>query len=218
MAAPGAKRIPRLALSPLRLVDEQCRAWLVTSHEDWTGETSLNLYPHQFEGVVEHHFVGTLRYTVIFLPAELASELPFSKHPRLRASGEINDVPFSAAWQPVRGRWYMMLSKGPLRDAELSVGDRADVRFRVEDPDSVEVPIALTDALVANASAGAAWARLSAGKRRGFAHLVSSAKTAPTQQRRLAEVLLALETGDHSRVISPKARRKSEPPLTIGDV
>jgi uncharacterized protein YdeI (YjbR/CyaY-like superfamily) len=106
----------------------------------------------------------------------------------------------------------MMLSKGLLRDPELSVGARAEVRFRVEDPDSVEVPESLADALAANVSAGAAWAGLSPGKRRGFAHLVSSAKRAPTQQKRLAEVLLALETGDHSRVTPPKARRKTQPP------
>ena len=173
----------------------------------------MDFYPHQFEGVVEHHFVSTYRYTVVFLPAGLAAELPFDKHPRLRASGEINDVPFSAAWQPVRGRWYMMLSKRLLRDAELSVGDPADVRFRVEDADSVDVPVALADALAANATAGAAWAGLSAGKRRGFAHLVSSAKTAPTQQKRLAEVLQALVTGDHSRVTPPKARRRVPAPV-----
>jgi hypothetical protein len=107
----------------------------------------------------------------------------------------------------------MMLSKGLLRDPELSVGARAEVRFRVEDPDSVDVPEALEDALAANASARAAWEALSAGKRRGFAHLVSSAKTAPTQQKRLAEVLLALKTGDLSRVTSPKARRRATAPV-----
>jgi hypothetical protein len=177
----------------------------------------VSFYPHAFEGVVEHHFVGTLRYTVVFLPAELAAALPFDEHPRLRVSGEVNDVPFSAAWQPVRGRWYMMLSKTLLRDAELSVGGRAEVRFRVEDPDSVNVPEALADALAANASAEATWTELSAGKRRGFAHLVSSAKTARTQQKRLEEVLLALETGDHSRVTPPKARRKPGPPPANAD-
>jgi hypothetical protein len=176
----------------------------------------MSFYPHEFEGVVERHVVGTLRYTVVFLPAEIAASLPFDGSPRLRASGEVNDVPFSAAWQPVRGRWYMMLSKGLLRDAELSVGARAAVRFRVEDPDSVDVPEALADALAANAAAATAWAGLTAGKRRGFAHLVNAAKTAPTQQKRLAEVLLALETGDHSRVTPPKARRKPKPPPAKG--
>jgi uncharacterized protein YdeI (YjbR/CyaY-like superfamily) len=87
----------------------------------------------------------------------------------------------------------------------------------VEDPDSVETPESLADALAASASARAAWAELSAGKRRGMAHLVGSAKTPPTRQKRLAEVLLALETGDYSRVTPPKTRRKTERPPADAD-
>ncbi len=62
-------------------------------------------YPHAFEGRIVHHDVGTYRYTVVFLPTEIAAALPLAEHPRLRFTGEIGDVPLSGAWQPVRGRW-----------------------------------------------------------------------------------------------------------------
>lgn len=139
--------------------------------------------------------MGTYRYTVVLLPPEVAAALPLAEHPRLRFSGEIGEVPFSGAWQPVRGRWYAMLSKGVLKDGGYAVGDVVEVRFRVEDQDSVEVPLLLRRALDADERATAAWEALSAGKRRGLAYRVASAKTAPTAARRLDEVLAALRGG-----------------------
>ncbi len=62
-------------------------------------------FPHGFAGPVVRHDVGTYRYTVVFLPPEIAARLPLAEHPRLRISGEVSDLPFSGAWQPVRGRW-----------------------------------------------------------------------------------------------------------------
>jgi hypothetical protein len=144
---------------------------------------------------VVRHDVGTYRYTVVFLPDELARLLPLDRHPRLRISGEVGDLPFSGAWQPVRGRWYLMLSKPLLRDAGLRLGDAAEIRFRVEDQEAVEVPEALRQALAADPLAEAAWRALSAGRRRGLAHRVAAAKTPATAARRLAEVLEALRAG-----------------------
>lgn len=152
----------------------------------------MSYYPHGFEGQIVHHNVGTYRYTVIFLPPELVAELPLDRHPRLRASGEIGEIPFSGAWQPVRGRWYLMLSKPLLKDGGYRVGDWVEVRFRVEDQDSVEMPETLQRALDADETLNTAWQSLSAGKQRGWAHRVASAKTEPTRQKRLDEVLAAL--------------------------
>lgn len=101
-------------------------------------------------------------------------------------------MPFSGAWQPVRGRWYLMLSKALLRDAGLAVGDWAAVRFRVEDQETVELPPPLAAALGADAATLAAWEALPAGRRRGFTHRVASARTDVTMKRRVEEVLLAL--------------------------
>ncbi len=152
----------------------------------------MSLYPHTFEGRVVLHNLGTYTYTVIFLPPELCGDLPLDEHPRLRVEGEVGEQPFEGAWQPVRGRWYIMLSKQLLRDAELSVGDEVGVRFAVVDQSAVEVPLALRLALEADERAASAWEGLSAGKRRGLVHRVLSAKTATTRGRRVAEVLETL--------------------------
>lgn len=152
----------------------------------------MSFYPHSFEGEIVHHHVGTYRYTVVFLPEDLTRALPLDRHPRLRASGEVGDIPFSGAWQPVRGRWYLMLSKQLMKDGGFAVGDWVDVRFRVEDPDAVDIPDMLERALAADPDAMAAWRSASPGKRRGWAYRIASAKADATKQRRLDEVLSAL--------------------------
>lgn len=48
-------------------------------------------------------------YSVIYLPAEIAAQLPVAVHPRLRVEDEINDYPFSGAFM------------GSLQGSELSV-------------------------------------------------------------------------------------------------
>jgi len=155
----------------------------------------VSYFPHAFEGRIVHHDVGTYRYTVVFLPPDLAAALPLDESPRPRFSGEIGEVPFAGAWQPVRGRWYAMLSKAVLRAGGFKVGDEAEVRFRVEDPERVDVPGPFAQALAADPAAAAAFAALSAGKRRGLAHRVAAAKTASTAQRRVDEALAILAAG-----------------------
>ena len=155
----------------------------------------MSFYPHSFEAEIVPHFVGTYRYTAVFLPADMIEALPLDRYPRLRVSGEVGDIPFSGAWQPVRGRWYLMLSKALLKDGGYAIGDRVEVRFRVEDQETVDVPDILERALEADADAMAAWQAASAGKRRGWAYRIAAAKADATRQRRLDEVLKAL-TGD----------------------
>ncbi|MEM7025878.1 MAG: YdeI/OmpD-associated family protein, partial [Pseudomonadota bacterium] len=128
-------------------------------------------------------------------PPEMAKDLPLGQHPRLRVSGEIGEISFSGAWQPTRGRWYLMLSKQIMKDGGISLGDWVDVRFRVEDQDSVDVPDLLQRAIDADEVIAAAWQALSPGKRRGLAYRVASAKTSGTRQRRIEEVLDILRTG-----------------------
>jgi len=153
-------------------------------------------FPHSFEAMVEPHDLGTYRYTVVFLADDLVPQLPLIDHPRLRISGEINDHPMNGAWQPSRGRWYLMLSKPLLRATGLEIGLTAEVRFRVEPHDQVEMPDALVRALQASAEAQARFDALTAGKQRALSHRVLSAKTAPTEARRVGEALDWLETGE----------------------
>lgn len=153
-------------------------------------------FPHEFDALIEHHDVGTYRYTVVFLPDEIARSLPFDVHPRLRISGELDGHPFTGAWQPVKGRRYLMLGKPLLKTTGLSVDCFATVRFRVEPQDEVEVPPALVTAIREEATASTRWDALTPGKQRALAHRVLSAKTPATTERRIGEVVSWLATGE----------------------
>jgi hypothetical protein len=156
----------------------------------------VSYFPHAFTGPIEHHDLGTYRYTVLWLPEDIAAQLPLAEHPRLRISGELNDAPCQGAWQPSRGRWYLMLGKPLLKTTGLSVGCLAELRFRVEPQDELEVPTLLATALAANAAAQDRWDALTPGKRRALTHHVAAAKTAPTATRRVAQAVAWLEMGE----------------------
>ncbi len=153
----------------------------------------MGTFPHSFEARVARHDVGTYRYTVVFVPEDLAASLALRG--RVRISGELNDVPFSGAWQPAHGRWFLMLSKTLLRDAGVRPGSVVELRFRLERADAVDVPPALRDALSRDAAADAAWRALRPGQQRGLAHRIASAKAPATVARRVAEATRLLIAG-----------------------
>ena len=146
-------------------------------------------FPYRFEAMVEPHDLGTYRYTVVFLAEDLGPELPFAQHPRVRISGEINDYPMAGAWQPSRGRWYLMLSKPLLRATGLDIGMMAEVRFRIEPQDEVELPASLVRALSENAVVEARFVALTPGKQRALSYRILSAKISATEARRVADVI-----------------------------
>jgi Bacteriocin-protection, YdeI or OmpD-Associated/Domain of unknown function (DUF1905) len=144
-------------------------------------EKAMSYFAFEFEGLIERHNVGKYDYTVVFLPAEIAAQLPFDISSRLRMRGEINDHPIEAAWQPAKGRYYVMLSKALVKEAELVVGHRANVRFSLVDQ---------IQRLIANNSKfGAIWQNLSAGKQRGFMHWIGEAKTTQTRSKRIGQLI-----------------------------
>lgn len=156
----------------------------------------MDYFPFGFSALVEEHALGSYVYTVVWLPDEIAAQLPLGEHPRLRISGEINEHPFTGAWQPSRGRWYLMLGKPLLRATGLAIDAWAEVRFRIEEQDAVDVPPLLLRALAANATASARWAALTPGKQRALSHRLLSAKSAPTAARRIAEIIDWLVAGE----------------------
>ncbi|MEO1593160.1 MAG: YdeI/OmpD-associated family protein [Cyanobacteria bacterium J06632_22] len=149
----------------------------------------------EFEGPVEYHDFGRMGYTVVYLPEAIRQQLPLDKYPRLRVDAEVNEQPIDGALQPGQGKYYLMLSKRLLKAAGLTLGDTATVNFRLADQDAVTIPEELQTALAGNPDAKTAWDALTPGKRRGLAHRVASARTAPTRFKRVAEVLTTLQ--DH---------------------
>ncbi|MDX2238848.1 MAG: YdeI/OmpD-associated family protein [Hyphomonadaceae bacterium] len=162
---------------------------------------------------MEHYAFERYAYTVMYLPAKLAASLPFERG-RLRIAGEVADLPVDGAWQPAgSGRHYFILSRKFLRDAGLRVGDVAEMRFRIADPEKVVAPPALIRALKADKAAFKVWTTLTPGAQRAFCHRVASAKTPETIARRVNEVVAMVRRGEgpgKPRATSPTgpARRR----------
>ncbi|MEM6702489.1 MAG: YdeI/OmpD-associated family protein [Acidobacteriota bacterium] len=152
-------------------------------------------YSHQFEAPIVTHDVGSDRYvyTVVFVPADLVAELPLREHPRLRITGEVEGHPLEASLTPVRGRWYLLLSKKLLEAIGAKVGEQVTVSFNVADQNAVSLPEELQRALEANPSAADLWRDQTPGRQRGLAYRVASAKTSPTRAKRIQEVFDILE-------------------------
>jgi Bacteriocin-protection, YdeI or OmpD-Associated/Domain of unknown function (DUF1905) len=149
-------------------------------------------FTHRFEATVSLHPVGMYNYTVVYLDPELVASLPFTETPRLRIEADISGVSVKGAWQPSGGRWYLMLPKTPLKKAGITIGSVVEVAFKVLPQDEVDVPPELLAALEAEPKAQKAWSTLSAGKQRGLAHMVASAKRTETKQARVEQVTTIL--------------------------
>ena len=152
----------------------------------------MSSFTHRFETHVSRHAVGTYHYTVVYLEAALHSELPLDQHARLRIEADVSGLPVKGAWQPARGRWYLMLPKALLKAAGLKIGSAVEVAFRVLPQDDVDVPEELAARRARMARVRKAWEALSAGKQRGIAHLVSSAKRPETKAARIDNIEAAL--------------------------
>jgi hypothetical protein len=172
-------------------------------------------FTHDFVGAITLLGVGKSRvitYKVLFMPPRFEAELPFKTYPRLRVEGEIADVPVRGAWMPVGdGRRYFIVSPDIKANTGLDVGDEVEMRFRVDDQDHVDVPAALSTALNSDEIASAQWDKLTAGKKRMFTAHVFSAKTAPTEQSRVNEAMIAITEGITLRDLQ---RRKKKFPLS----
>jgi hypothetical protein len=142
-------------------------------------------FAHRFETAVCIHPVGTYNYTVVYLDESLFSELPLKTNPRLRIEADISGVPVKGAWQPARGKWYLMLPKAPLKHAGISVGDVVEVAFKVLPQDEVDIPKELLELLTRDKRAKKSWDLLTAGKQRSLAYPVAAAKRAETVAERL---------------------------------
>ncbi|MDJ1007760.1 MAG: YdeI/OmpD-associated family protein [Paracoccaceae bacterium] len=149
----------------------------------------MEFYPYEITAEIEALDFGKYHYEVVWLDAALAAALPLDAHPRLRIAGEIGGRFFSGALTPSGGRHYLMVPKAIREAAKLGLGDRITLRFGVDDQDRVDLPAELEEALSEHDDVRDLWAALTAGRQRGIAHRVASAKTPETRRRRVDEVL-----------------------------
>ena len=128
-------------------------------------------------------------YGGVFLPDTLLSELPQVRDRGFRLVGEVGGVMSEFGLMAVKTRRYIVLSKDFLAQAKLKTGDEVVFRFSPVDPDRVEVPMELEQALQTHRAADAIWKKLSAGKRREFANRVASAARETTRQKRVHQLI-----------------------------
>ena len=145
---------------------------------------------YQFTAKISTRDFGRMAYTVVFAPKRTERELDLSSNPRLRIMGAVDGIPFSGAFQPNGGEWYLILSKKFLKEAGVGLGDRVVVEFEIADQNAVEVPEDLMAELMKRRSdVLEAWENLPPGGRRAFAHRVASAKRPGTREQRILEVI-----------------------------
>lgn len=172
----------------------------------------MSYFTHEFEGEISLQGVGVkkvLTYKVLFMPPRFETELPFKEYPRLRVEGEIADVPVRGAWMPVGdGRRYFIVSPEVKKQTGFDVGDVVQMRFRIDDQDHVDIPTNLQLALNEDEGAVTQWDKLTAGKKRMFTFHVASAKTAPTEARRIAEAMEAIGRGITLRDLQNERKAK----------
>ena len=172
----------------------------------------MSYFTHDFEDRISLQGGGikkVITYKVLFMPPHFENELPFKKFPRLRVEGEIADVPVRGAGMPVGdGRRYFIVSPEVKKQTGFDVGDVVEMRFRIDDQDHVDIPASLQHALREDDEANALWDKLTAGKKRMFTFHVSSAKTAPTEARRVAEAMEAIGRGITQRDLQNERKAK----------
>lgn len=152
----------------------------------------MSYFTHHFEATVSLHPVGTYNYTVVYLDPVLHASLPLKESPRLRIEADVSGVPVKGAWQPSCGRWYLMLPKTSIKKAGIGVGTVVEVAFKLLPQDEVDIPPELSAVLKTNPKVREAWAVLIAGKQRGLAYMVASAKRPATKSARVEQVRAVL--------------------------
>ena len=144
-----------------------------------------------FEGRVEPMEWGKSVYTVLRLPPDITHAL--EAEGAKRVEGEINDHPVNLALTkaPVIDGVFLWAGKSLLDEIGIAPGDALEVRLRKADPDYVEVDTDVLQAIRA-AEATDRWNALTAGKRRGLLHTITTAKRAETRAKRIAKMIAEL--------------------------
>jgi hypothetical protein len=144
--------------------------------------------PHRFEGRVESLEWGGSRYTIIRVPAELADDARAAG--TRRVGGHIDDVRVNAALTraPVVDGPFLWAGSGLLRRLRVEPGEPVECVLAPVDPDQVDLPADVEQALH-DAGAMDAWDALRPASRRRRLQSVESARRADTRTRRIADLV-----------------------------
>jgi hypothetical protein len=131
--------------------------------------------------------------SMIYLPEKIIRQLPPG---RVRVKGTLNGVPFGLAVQHLKdGSRYFSVSAPLRKAARLRIGDTAQVKFKIVDPDLVDIPEELEAVLSEDDLAKKAWDDLTAGYQRSLIHYVTSVKNVDSRIKRSIDSLNRAKAG-----------------------
>lgn len=144
--------------------------------------TAPLLFDSEIEAGYMKHFVP--------VPEEVADALADAR----RLIGALGEAEFRRVLHEREdGSRCLKFGAGWLRERGLREGDLLEVRLAVDpDPDRVDLPAELEDALMADPEAALAWAALTPGRQRTLAYGVERAKRVATRQKRARAIVLQL--------------------------
>ena len=142
-----------------------------------------------FEGKIVPMEWGESVYSVLPLPSAVVDALKGAK----RVEGEFNDHPVNLAITkaPVMDGPFLWAGKSLLDRIGLTPGELFEARLRAADPNQVDTPKDVENAL-RSAGVTEQWEALSAGKKRGALHQVETAKRAETRSKRIKALISSL--------------------------
>lgn len=122
----------------------------------------------------------------------------FGKRGEVRVKCHFNGVPADRALMPTRSGLHILSLSATLRKAAgiSKPGDQVQVELWLDpEPDRIDVPTELRETLDFMPEIKMAWEKLSPGLKRSMCHWVDNGKTLPTREKRIAELLRRLESG-----------------------
>jgi hypothetical protein len=140
----------------------------------------------QFTGIIE---AGRGGGALVVIPDKVVTALGGSS--RFRVTGTLAGVTFESFTMAMGGgRICMGVHKATRQAAGVEIGDRVKIELDRDDrPRQLTVPDDLAAALARDASAGAAFEKLSFTHRREYVEWITGAKRQETRARRLAQTV-----------------------------
>jgi hypothetical protein len=142
---------------------------------------------------------GVLADAAIFLPKEIIKALPDG---RLRVKGTMNQTQFALGIQYKKdGGRFFVVSLVLRKAAQLKMGDNVDVKFKLVDPEKVDLPEELEEVLAQDDEGLKAWSKITPGLQRGIIHYITSTKNVDLRIKRSIQMVNRAKTGTlHAQV------------------
>ena len=136
---------------------------------------------------------GVLAQAAIFLPKAVIKQLPEG---RVRAKGTFNETPFSLGVQYKKeGGRFFVVSLVLRKAVGIKMGDRVDVKFKLVNPEKVDLPEELEVVLAQDGEGLKAWSKITPGLQRGIIHYISSTKNIDLRIKRSIQMVNRAKTG-----------------------